>query len=59
MYYLSEMFLGYITTNKLFDLIDLHKRSILRDFAVRINNFNLYYMNMYLIYKMYYNTCIF
>lgn len=37
------MFLGYIITNKLFDLIDLHTRSIFRDFAVRINNFNLYY----------------
>lgn len=53
------MFLGYIITYKLFDLIDLHKRSILREFAVRINNFNLYNMNMYLIYKMYYKTCIF
>lgn len=52
------MFLGYIITNKLFNLINLHKRSILRDFAVRIKNFNLYYMYMYLIYKMYYNTCI-
>lgn len=33
------MFLGYIITNKLFNLINLHKRSILHDYAVRIKNF--------------------
>lgn len=33
------MFLGYIITNKLFNLINLHKRSILHNYAVRIKNF--------------------
>lgn len=33
------MYLGYIITNKLSNLINLHKRSILRDYAVRIKIF--------------------
>lgn len=33
------MYLGYIITNKLFNLINLHKRSILSDYAVRIKIF--------------------